>query len=87
MPSAAWFVFVSVDKILLPEEYEYPLLVTNHGTKDWKTCYFLVQEFGIASIPGSCFYGADNKALGARYLRFGTCKSDEGLKLAAVGFN
>lgn len=84
IPGAAWFVFVSVGNILLSEEYNYPPLVAKHGTKDWKTRFFLVQEFGIASIPGTCFYEEDNKALGARYLRFGACKSDEGLQLAAV---
>jgi kynurenine aminotransferase len=84
MPGAAWFIFVSVDNISVPEEYEYPPLVAKHGTKDWKACYFLVQEFGIASIPGTCFYGEGNKALGSRYLRFGACKSDEGLQLTAA---
>ncbi|KAF2692057.1 PLP-dependent transferase [Lentithecium fluviatile CBS 122367] len=38
--------------------------------------------FGIASIPGSCFYGPDHKALGERYVRFGACKSDAGFELA-----
>ena len=84
MPGAAWFVFVSAENISVPEDYEYPPLVNQHGIRDWKTCFFLVQEFGIASIPGSCFYGEENKELGTEYLRFGACKSDEGLKLAAV---
>jgi kynurenine aminotransferase len=83
MPAAAWFVFVSVDNIMVPEDYDYPPLVAKHGTKDWKACFFLVQKFGIASIPGTCFYGEANKALGARYLRFGACKSDVGLEMAA----
>lgn len=82
-PAAAWFVFVDISNIAVPEDYSFAPLVTRHGTMDWKACYFLVQEFGIASIPGSCFYGDKNKALGARYLRFGACKSDKGLELAA----
>ncbi|KAF1962238.1 PLP-dependent transferase [Byssothecium circinans] len=82
-PSSAWFVFVNINKIRLPEAYAYPSIVDKEGTRDWKVCYWLVREFGIASIPGSCFYGTENKGLGERYLRFGACKSDEGLEMAA----
>lgn len=57
---------------------------SEHRAKDWKICFFLVQEFGITSIPGTCFYGEDNKALGATYLRFGACKSDKDLELDAT---
>lgn len=75
-------IFVSVDNISVPEEYNYPPLVAKNNTKDWKVYFFLVQEVGIASIPGSCFHGEDNKALGTRPMF--ACRSDQGLQLAVM---
>ncbi|KAF2658922.1 PLP-dependent transferase [Lophiostoma macrostomum CBS 122681] len=85
-PPSAWFIFIRIHNIMLPEGYKYFPLVVSHGSQDWKVCYFLVHEFGISCIPGSCFYGPENKALGEQYLRLGACKSDDGLDLAARRF-
>lgn len=81
-PVAAWFILIHVDKIKLPHDYTYPHLVERQGTGDWKVCIFLVQEFGITSIPGTSFYGAEKRALGERYIRLRACNSDAGPELA-----
>ncbi|MCJ1449670.1 MAG: hypothetical protein MMC23_010192 [Stictis urceolatum] len=81
-PAGAYFLFVDIRKIRVPDNYRFPREVLIHGTIDWKVSYFLVNEFGISSIPGSCFYSPEKSYLGESYIRFGVCKSDEGLALA-----
>ncbi|KAL6718539.1 arylformamidase [Lecanora helva] len=80
-PRGAYFLFVDISRLNIPKNYPYPEYVATRG-KDFKTCYWMIQEIGVSSIPGSCFYAPDHAHLGENYIRFGACKSDEGLDLA-----
>ncbi|KAF2230513.1 PLP-dependent transferase [Viridothelium virens] len=53
-PLGAYFLFVNISKIKLPPTFKFPRTVTKHGSKDWKVCYYMINEIGVASIPGSC---------------------------------
>ncbi len=48
---------------------------------DLEFARFLVQEIGVAAVPGSSFYR--NPKDGAQQLRFAFCKKDETLDEAA----
>ncbi|KAK4694484.1 hypothetical protein P7C71_g3107, partial [Lecanoromycetidae sp. Uapishka_2] len=80
-PAGAYFVFVRIDKITLPSNYTFPESVSSK-TRDYRVCWFLIQEYGVSSIPGSAFYCKKDAHIGQDYLRFGVCKSDDALELA-----
>jgi len=48
-------------------------------TRDWAFCRWLAHEAGVIAIPASPFYSAENKHLGANYIRFAFCKGDDTL--------
>ncbi|KAL8702625.1 MAG: hypothetical protein Q9201_004203 [Fulgogasparrea decipioides] len=52
VPSGAYFIFVNISKVKLPEEYVYPRSLSKESP-DWKLCYYMCQELGVSSIPGS----------------------------------
>ena len=51
-PSGAYFIFVNIGRLVLPKDYEFPSIVHGKG-KDWKICWYLCQELGVATVPGS----------------------------------
>ncbi|KAL8794437.1 MAG: hypothetical protein Q9195_003024 [Heterodermia aff. obscurata] len=51
-PSGAYFIFVNIGRLVVPEHYKFPPIVNGKG-KDWKICWYLCQELGVASVPGS----------------------------------
>ncbi|CAG8949626.1 hypothetical protein HYFRA_00007860 [Hymenoscyphus fraxineus] len=80
-PSAAYFVLAHVDGIPIPGDFVFPPHIAGLS-KDMRTCWFLMNEIGVAAIPGTTFYGPDNAHIGENYVRFGVCKSGEGMELA-----
>jgi len=80
-PSGAYFVMAHIAGIKVPSKYRFPPEVASLS-HDMRLCWFLINEIGVASIPGSTFYGPDHIDIGENYLRFGVCKSAEGLELA-----
>lgn len=51
-PSGAYFVFINTRKIQIPPGYEFPPSVSDKS-RDIKICWFLIQELGVTTIPGS----------------------------------
>lgn len=51
-PEGAYFVFVNITKIALPLDYAFPPSVAQKS-RDYKVCWYLIQEHGVSSIPGS----------------------------------
>ncbi|KAL8729372.1 MAG: hypothetical protein Q9166_004765 [cf. Caloplaca sp. 2 TL-2023] len=49
-PSGAHYVLLNAGRIRYPEDYPFPSIISGK-TRDWKLCWFLLQEFGIATIP------------------------------------
>ncbi|KAI4094213.1 MAG: hypothetical protein LQ344_002292 [Seirophora lacunosa] len=52
VPSGAYFLFVNISSVELPEGYQFPPTVAKKS-RDWKVCYYMCQELGVSSIPGS----------------------------------
>ena len=52
-------------------------------TRDWALCRWLAIEGGVIAIPSSPFFSAENKELGAKYVRFAFCKADSTLDEAS----
>ncbi len=44
---------------------------------------WMIEEIGVATVPGSSFYSPENKAMGSKLVRFAFCKKYETLKRAA----
>lgn len=70
-----YFLLVNLKKIKLPD-YEWPELIANKP-RDFKLAYWLIQEFGVVSIPPSEFYIPEDAEVMADCLRFAVCKDDE----------
>lgn len=73
-----YFLLVNLKKVKLPE-LEWPELIANKP-RDFKLAYWLIQEFGVVSIPPSEFYLPENAAVISDCLRFAVCKDDEVLE-------
>jgi kynurenine aminotransferase len=74
-------VLVNFSKVKLPEDYPFPAHVAGRP-RDFKLCWFLIQEVGVAAIPPTEFYTAENAHLAEDYLRFAVCKNDDVLDTA-----
>ena len=68
-------------KVKLPEDYKFPDHVANRP-RDFKLCWFLIMELGIAAIPPTEFYTDENAHIVEDYLRFAVCKEDDVLERA-----
>lgn len=70
-------------KCEMPEGAYYVMTdISDFGFKnDVDFTRFLIQEIGVAVVPGSSFY--HDKSLGAQKVRFCFCKKDETLEAAA----
>ena len=49
----AYFLFVDISRIQLPNDYKYPEYVQSRS-RDFKITYYMINEIGVSSIPGSC---------------------------------
>lgn len=76
-----YFLLVNMKKVKLPE-LEWPELIANKP-RDFKLAYWLIEEFGVVSIPPSEFYLPEDAHLISDCLRFAVCKDDEVLIDAA----
>lgn len=54
---------------------------------DMEFCRWLIRERGVAAIPPSAFYSAENKNLARGWARFAFCKKDETLQAVAERLN
>lgn len=81
IPDGGYFVLVNFAKVKLPEDYPFPEMVLERA-KDFKMCWWLIKEIGVAGIPPTEFYTPENEKEAEDYLRFAVCKDDEVLELA-----
>lgn len=80
-PEGGYFVMVNLNKVQIPEGYEFPPHVANRP-RDFRMAWFLINELGVAAIPPSEFYTDANAHIVEDYLRFAVCKPDEVLEEA-----
>lgn len=73
-----YFLLVNFKKVKMPE-LDWPELIANKP-RDFKLAYWLIEEFGVVSIPPSEFYIPQDAETMADCLRFAVCKDDEVLQ-------
>ena len=85
VPSGGYFVLANLSALDLPspEEYDYPPHVLSRA-RDFRLCWWLIREIGVAAIPPTEFYkdGSEGVAWAEDYLRFAVCKDREVLEEA-----
>ncbi|KAF2222764.1 kynurenine aminotransferase [Elsinoe ampelina] len=74
-PDGGYFVLANLAKVQLPEGYDFPAHVANRP-RDFKLCWFLIKELGIAAIPPTEFYTDANSHIAEDWMRFAVCKDD-----------
>ncbi|PHH73632.1 hypothetical protein CDD82_5343 [Ophiocordyceps australis] len=74
-PEGGYFVLVNMSKVRLPEGYPFPAHVAQRS-RDFRLAWFLIYEVGVAAIPPTEFYTAENAHLAEDYIRFAVCKED-----------
>ncbi|KAK7518453.1 pyridoxal phosphate-dependent transferase [Phyllosticta citriasiana] len=80
-PEGGYFVLVNMSKVKLPEDYQFPPHVADRP-RDFKLCWFLIQEIGVAAIPPTEFFTDKNAHIAEDWLRFAVCKNDDVLEQA-----
>lgn len=80
-PQGAYYILVNTSKIQYPSDYSFPAILDQRGD-DFKTCYWLTKEIGVASIPPSEFYIKEHWPLAKNFARFAFCKTDDVLDQA-----
>ncbi|KAJ2907097.1 hypothetical protein MKZ38_007612 [Zalerion maritima] len=80
-PEGGYFVLVNMSKVQIPEDYNFPPHVASRP-RDFKLCWFMIQEFGLAAIPPTEFYTDANAHIVEDYMRFAVCKPDDVLETA-----
>ena len=78
-PEGGYFVLVNLARVQLPKDYDFPSHVASRP-RDFKLCWFLIKELGIAAIPPTEFYTDENAHYVEDWLRFAVCKNDEVLE-------
>ncbi|GAB7342259.1 hypothetical protein MBLNU457_g0501t1 [Dothideomycetes sp. NU457] len=78
-PEGGYFVLVNLKKIQLPEDYDFPPHVASRP-RDFKLCWFILAELGVAAIPPTEFFTDENAHLAEDWLRFAVCKDDKVLE-------
>ena len=78
-PEGGYFVLANLNKVKLPEHYEFPPHVAERP-RDFKLSWFCIMELGVAAIPPTEFYTDENAHLAEDWLRFAVCKDDEVLE-------
>lgn len=79
-PEGGYFVLVNLSRVQIPSDYSFPAHIEQRR-RDFKLCWFLIQEIGVAAIPPSEFYSDDHAHIGEDFLRFAFCKEDEVLEM------
>jgi kynurenine--oxoglutarate transaminase/cysteine-S-conjugate beta-lyase/glutamine--phenylpyruvate transaminase len=76
-----FFLVGDTSRLTVPQKYldEATPAAPDGVTRDWAVCRWFAYEAGVIAIPTSPFFSPDNKHLGANYVRFAFCKSDETL--------
>lgn len=80
-PEGGYFVLCNMSSVKLPEDYPFPPHVASRP-RDFKLCWFLIHEVGVAAIPPTEFYTDANSHIAEDYLRFAVCKNDDVLDTA-----
>jgi kynurenine aminotransferase len=80
-PEGGYFVLSNMAAVKLPADYPFPPHVASRP-RDFKLCWFLIQEVGVAAIPPTEFYTDANSHIAEDYLRFAVCKNDDVLETA-----
>ncbi|KAJ5632513.1 kynurenine aminotransferase [Penicillium lividum] len=80
-PEGGYFVLANMSSVKLPADYPFPPHVANRP-RDFKLCWFLIHEVGVAAIPPTEFYTDANTHIAEDYLRFAVCKNDDVLESA-----
>ncbi|KAI9373793.1 pyridoxal phosphate-dependent transferase [Aspergillus egyptiacus] len=80
-PEGGYFVLANMASVKLPEDYPFPPHVASRP-RDFKLCWFLIHEVGVAAIPPTEFYTDENAHIAEDYLRFAVCKEDDVLETA-----
>ena len=80
-PEGGYFVLVNMSKVRLPDDYDFPSHIASRS-RDFKLCWFLIMEIGIAAIPPTEFFSPKNEYMVQNYLRFAVCKDSEVLEAA-----
>ncbi|KAJ1509702.1 hypothetical protein HMI54_014535 [Coelomomyces lativittatus] len=79
-PNGGYFIFADLSAVKVPEHYWLDHEVAGlPDLKDWKMCYWLTKEIGVAAIPPSAFYSQPHQSLAANYARLCFCKTEETL--------
>jgi N-succinyldiaminopimelate aminotransferase len=68
LPAGAYFIMAGIKPLGFEDDFSF--------------CNYLATEVGVAAIPPSAFYSAQNKSLGQTYVRFAFCKTMETLEQA-----
>ncbi|KAJ5380374.1 aminotransferase [Penicillium cataractarum] len=80
-PEGGYFVLANMASVKLPADYPFPPHVASRP-RDFKLCWFLIHEVGVAAIPPTEFYTDANAHIAEDYLRFAVCKNDDVLETA-----
>lgn len=74
-----YFLLVNLLKIKIPDDYQFPGLISDRGTLDFKLAYWLIKEIGVVGIPPTEFL-IESKRKGnglENCIRFAVCKDDK----------
>jgi aminotransferase len=74
-PRGAYYIMTDISAFPDPDPKRFPA-----ATRDVRFAKYLVEEIGVASVPGSSFYNNPND--GATQVRFTFCKKEETLAAA-----
>jgi aminotransferase len=74
-PRGAYYIMTDISAFPDPDPKRFPA-----ATRDVRFAKYLVEEIGVASVPGSSFYYDSND--GATQVRFTFCKKEETLAAA-----
>ncbi len=74
-PRGAYYIMTDISRFPDPDPKRFPAT-----TRDVRFSKFLVEEIGVATVPGSSFYNDPND--GATQIRFTFCKKEETLAAA-----
>ena len=74
-PRGAYYIMTDISAFPDPDPNRFPA-----ATRDVRFAKYLVEEIGVASVPGSSFYNDPND--GATQVRFTFCKKEETLAAA-----
>ncbi|KII95221.1 hypothetical protein PLICRDRAFT_34065 [Plicaturopsis crispa FD-325 SS-3] len=81
LPQGSYFILLDISKLKIPQDFHFPDTLDGRG-KDFKACWFIAMEIGVACIPVSEFYVREHEHIGEAYARFAFCKDLDTLERA-----